>query len=97
MRTYVDTAAIGLQYQPVRRACTKLVGTQQQLPSPRRPSGRGGVTDLEDVSGLDDDVVHVDQLEAGEVTGHGDEVHGGALVELEQTGVVEVALPAELA
>ena len=63
-----------------------------------RRSGWGrGVADLEDVAGLDDDVVHVDELEAGKVAGNGDEVHGRALVELEQAGIVEVALPPELA
>lgn len=62
-----------------------------------RRSGRGGgVADLEDVAGLDDDVVHMDELEAAEVPWHGDEVHGGALVELEEAGVVQVLLPPEL-
>jgi hypothetical protein len=57
---------------------------------------RGGVADLEYVARLDDDVVHVDELEAREVAGHGDEVDGGALVELQQAGVVQVRLPPEL-
>uniref|UniRef100_A0A0D9ZIE0 Uncharacterized protein n=1 Tax=Oryza glumipatula TaxID=40148 RepID=A0A0D9ZIE0_9ORYZ len=57
-----------------------------------RGSSGGGVADLEDVAGLDDDIVHVDELEAGEVAGHGDEVDGGALVELEEARVVEKLL-----
>uniref|UniRef100_A0A8R7PEP3 Uncharacterized protein n=1 Tax=Triticum urartu TaxID=4572 RepID=A0A8R7PEP3_TRIUA len=58
--------------------------------------GSSRVADLEDVARLDDDVVHVDELEAGEVSRDGDEVHGGTLVELEQARVVEVALPPQL-
>jgi hypothetical protein len=54
------------------------------------------VAHLEDVAGLDDDVVHVHEPEPGEVPGHGDEVHGGALVEQQQARVVHVALPPEL-
>ncbi|CAL9132668.1 unnamed protein product, partial [Musa acuminata var. zebrina] len=56
-------------------------------------AGRLQVDDLEGVAVLDDDVVHVDGLEAGEVLGEGDEVDGGALVELEEVGFLVVALP----
>ncbi|CAL9151499.1 unnamed protein product, partial [Musa hybrid cultivar] len=51
------------------------------------------ITDLEDVAALDNDVVHVHRPELGEVRRYRDEVHGGALVELDQIRRAGVPLP----
>nr|ACN30828.1 unknown [Zea mays] len=74
--------------------CTRMYTGSTQIDDDRH---RSDVDDPEGVAVLDDDVVHVDGGEPGEVGGEGDEVEGAALVELVQRRVLVVALPAQRA
>lgn len=52
---------------------------------------RSGVTNLKERAVLDDDVVHVEVLKVGEVSGEGDEVGGGVrAMELDEVRLVRV-------
>ena len=56
--------------------------------------GRLHIFDYKDVGILDDDIVHVNGVELGEVSGKRDEINGRALVELVQIGVtIVIPLP----
>lgn len=54
-----------------------------------------GVSDVEVIRVLDDDIVHVNGVEFGEISGERDEINGGAFVELEEICVAKVPLPPE--
>lgn len=53
------------------------------------------VPDFKDVTVFDDDVVHVHGLELVEVFREGDQMDGGAFMELKKLGIIVVSLPSE--